>query len=46
MDVIRIFENLFFSSTKICLFVCFDALHPSQQFSVMLISCLSGLNQY
>ena len=29
-------------------FVCFDALHPSQQFfsHVRMISCLPGLNQY
>ena len=31
-----------------CLFVCVDALHPSQQFfsHVRTISCLPGLNQY
>ena len=30
------------------IFVCFDALHPSQQFfsHVGMISCLPGLNQY
>ena len=34
--------------TCTCTFVCFDALHPSQQsFSMVgIISCLPGLNQY
>ena len=33
---------------SINLFVCFEALHPSQQFfsHVRMISCLPGLNQY
>ena len=33
---------------RVAQFVCFDALHPSQQFfsHARTISCLPGLNQY
>ena len=36
------------SITSQILFLCFDALYPSQQFfsNVGMISCLPGLNQY